>query len=145
MMYRIALLILFCLSMTVVAQAQSRRGKAKSETEPVVAQVPVLAWEKTNHDFGDIKQGDTVSHAFVFSNTGNAPAIITHVQTTCGCTASEYPKTPVLPGQKAQVRVIFNSAGKIGRQNKVVTVMTNLPKPEETLTLSGTVLPNPTK
>lgn len=87
---------------------------------------PVITWEKSSHDFGDIRQGDKVEHTYVFTNTGNEPLIITNVQVTCGCTTPKgFPRDPIAPGQTGEITVGFNSTGKIGKQNKVVTIVSN--------------------
>ena len=87
---------------------------------------PVITFEKKVHDFGDIFQGDKVEETFKFTNTGKEPLIITNVQVTCGCTTPKgWPRDPIVPGGKGELTVAFNSAGKMGRQNKVVTVVSN--------------------
>lgn len=87
---------------------------------------PVITWEKSSHDFGDIMQGDKVEHTYVFTNTGNEPLIVTNVNVTCGCTTPKgWPKDPIQPGAKGEIIVAFNSAGKSGKVNKVVTVVSN--------------------
>ena len=71
-------------------------------------------------------QGDKVEETFKFTNTGNEPLIITNVQVTCGCTTPKgWPRDPIAPGGKAEITVGFNSAGKMGRINKVVTIVSN--------------------
>ena len=86
----------------------------------------VITFEKKTHDFGDIFQGDKVEETFRFTNTGTEPLIITNVQVTCGCTTPKgWPRDPIMPGGKGEITVAFNSAGKNGRQNKVVTVVSN--------------------
>ncbi|MEK6783237.1 MAG: DUF1573 domain-containing protein [Bacteroidota bacterium] len=92
---------------------------------------PVVAWEKSTHDFGDMAQGDKVEHAFKFTNTGNEPLVITNVEVTCGCTLPKsWPRDPIMPGNNGEIVVAFNSAGKIGKQNKVVTVVSNASNPD---------------
>jgi hypothetical protein len=87
---------------------------------------PQLSWEATTHDFGDIQQGDKVEYTYKFSNTGAEPLIITNVNVTCGCTTPKgWPRDPIPPGGKGEITVGFNSAGKLGRQNKVITVVSN--------------------
>jgi len=100
-----------------------------------------IAFQEDQHDFGDIHQGDKVEHVFNFENTGNEPLIITNVQTTCGCTAPDWPRDPVLPGQEASIKVVFNSAGKIGRQTKVITIVSNAVSPRNKVTIVTNVLP----
>lgn len=95
-------------------------------TSAVKPNGPVITFEKKTHEFGDIVQGDKVEETFKFTNTGNEPLIITNVQVTCGCTTPKgWPRDPIPPGGKAEVTIGFNSAGKMGRQNKVVTIVSN--------------------
>jgi len=92
---------------------------------------PILTWEKSTHDFADIQQGDKVETTFKFTNTGTEPLIITNVQVTCGCTVPKgWPRDPILVGGKGEVVIAFNSLGKIGKQNKVVTIVSNAVNPE---------------
>jgi hypothetical protein len=87
---------------------------------------PVITWEKATYDFGDMVQGDKVEHTYTFANTGNEPLIITNVSVTCGCTTPKgWPKDPIAPGGKGEITVGFNSAGKSGKVNKVVTIVSN--------------------
>src|SRR6188508_823259 len=86
----------------------------------------VITFEKKTHDFGDIFQGDKVEETYKFTNSGTEPLIITNVQVTCGCTTPKgWPRDPIMPGGKGELTVAFNSAGKMGKQNKVVTVVSN--------------------
>lgn len=92
---------------------------------------PVITWEKSVYDFGDVVQGDKVEHTFKFKNTGNEPLIITNVQVTCGCTTPKgWARDPIAAGQSGEITVAFNSLGKFGKQNKVVTVVSNAVNPE---------------
>jgi len=92
---------------------------------------PVITWEKSVYDFGDVVQGDKVEHIFKFKNTGNEPLIITNVQVTCGCTTPKgWARDPIAAGQSGEITVAFNSLGKFGKQNKVVTVVSNAVNPE---------------
>lgn len=87
---------------------------------------PVISWDKKTHDFGDITQGDKVEHTFYFTNTGTEPLLITNVQVSCGCTTPKgWPRDPILPGGKGELTVSFNSAGKMGKQSKPVTIISN--------------------
>jgi Protein of unknown function (DUF1573) len=92
---------------------------------------PILTWEKSTHDFGDLAQGDKVEHVFKFKNTGNEALIITNVQVTCGCTTPRgWARDPIAPGQSGEITIAFNSLGKFGKQNKVVTVISNATNPD---------------
>ena len=92
---------------------------------------PVIVWEKSTHDFGDMTQGDKVEHTFKFTNVGTEPIVITNVEVTCGCTLPKsWPRDPIAAGGKGEIVVAFNSTGKLGKQNKVVTVVSNAVNPE---------------
>lgn len=95
-------------------------------TAQYAATGPVITWDKLSHEFGDITQGEKIEYTFKFTNTGTAALVITNVEVTCGCTVPKgWPRDPIMPGEKGEITVAFNSAGKIGRQNKVVTVTSN--------------------
>jgi hypothetical protein len=102
----------------------------------------VLQWEKSTYDFGDIHQGEKIEHTFQFTNTGTEPLIITNVTTQCGCTTPKgWPRDPVPPGAKGEITLAFNSATKIGRQNKVATIISNAVNTKANqLLLSGNVM-----
>ncbi|MBL6445535.1 DUF1573 domain-containing protein [Fulvivirga sp. 29W222] len=113
----------------------------ESATPTENTNAPVMTFEETKFDFGDIHQGDRVEHVFTFENTGNEPLIITNVQVTCGCTASDWPRDPIAPGQESSMTIKFNSTGKLGMQNKVITIVSNAANPNNRLTITTNVLP----
>ena len=101
----------------------------------------VITWEVNAHDFGEIIAGEKVEHTLKFSNSGTEPLVITNVQVTCGCTTPKgWPRDPIAPGKRAELVVQFNSTGKIGRQNKVVTVISNAAGGNSQVTFTATVL-----
>ncbi|SMD44108.1 Protein of unknown function [Aquiflexum balticum DSM 16537] len=102
---------------------------------------PVIEFQEKSIDFGDITQGDKVEHTFVFKNTGDTPLLIQNVAVTCGCTAPNWPKEPIAPGTTGELKVVFNSAGKMGKQNSVVRVYSNASEPIEKVSLISNVLP----
>lgn len=102
---------------------------------------PVITFEESSKDFGDITQGDKVENVFEFENTGNAPLIISNVAATCGCTVPSWPKEPIAPGKKGEIKVSFNSAGKMGKQNSVVRIYSNASEPIEKVSMISNVLP----
>lgn len=129
-MKRLLTLLVFAFFSVFLAQAQE-----KSEDDPVIT------FEEASKDFGDITQGDKVEHVFKFENTGKSPLVISNVAATCGCTVPSWPKEPVLPGAKAEIKVSFNSAGKMGKQNSVVRIYSNASEPIEKVSMISNVLP----
>ncbi|MBW3544200.1 MAG: DUF1573 domain-containing protein [Bacteroidetes bacterium] len=101
---------------------------------------PQITFQESEYKFGDLEQGEKAEHVFTFKNTGTAPLVLSDVRTTCGCTASEWPKEPVAPGKSGQIKVTFNSAGKMGAQNKVVTIVSNAVNAQEQVKMIGNVV-----
>jgi hypothetical protein len=90
---------------------------------------PVIQFENTTHDFGTVKEeGGKVTGKFIFSNTGNQDLLLTGVKPGCGCTAADYTKTPVAPGQKGYIDATYNPYNRPGNFNKNIRVTTNEPK-----------------
>jgi hypothetical protein len=86
---------------------------------------PVMVFKTDSVSFGNITQGDTVTRSFTFTNTGKTPLVITAATATCGCTQPVFPKEPILPGKSGTIKVTFNSTGKMGPQDKVITITSN--------------------
>ncbi|OPC56978.1 DUF1573 domain-containing protein [Elizabethkingia miricola] len=99
-----------------------------------------LAISENNFNFGDVKKGDHVEHTYTVTNTGDKPLVISTVKPGCGCTAPEYTKDPILPGQKGKVTLKFDSSSFDGLQNKYAEVYTNTEKSPVVLTFSANVL-----
>ncbi|HEX8060589.1 MAG TPA: DUF1573 domain-containing protein [Cyclobacteriaceae bacterium] len=101
-----------------------------------------ISWDKSNFDFGDIRQGEKVEYTFKFHNTGSQPLMITNVTTQCGCTAPKgWPRDPIQPGDRGEITLVFDSTGKFGRVNKMATVMSNAVNKDGTqVLLSGNVV-----
>lgn len=102
---------------------------------------PVINFAEKSRDFGDITQGQKIEHVFTFTNTGNQPLVISDVITTCQCTAKQWSKEPVMPGKTGQITVIFDSAGKMGIQNKVITIQSNAVNSTERVSIRVNVIP----
>lgn len=115
-----------------VAEAAVRDEAAKA--------VPVMSFETAEHDFGTIEQGTPQETAFKFTNTGNAPLIITDAKSSCGCTVPNPPKEPIAPGESSELLVKFNGSGQ-NQVTKTITVTANTEKGTETLRIKAFVNP----
>jgi len=102
---------------------------------------PVVSYDMETFDFGDIKPGTKSEHIFNLKNSGKMNLIIRDVKSSCGCTAVSPPKNMVASGETVPLKVVFDSTGKSGRQNKTITVITNDPKnPTTILRISSNIL-----
>lgn len=101
-------------------------GGTESKAPAVLAEdAPKFEFDKEIYDFKVINEGEKVQASFKFKNVGKTALIISDATATCGCTVPEYPKTPVKPGEEGAITVVFNSQGKVGMQDKVVTLISN--------------------
>lgn len=106
----------------VGTDAVSNSASADGENKGELAEIK---FDEEVFDFGKITQGEKVSHAFHFVNTGKNSLIISGASGSCGCTVPEYPKEPIAVGGDGNINVVFSSEGKSGLQEKTVTVVTN--------------------
>lgn len=122
-------------------EAVTTNGAMNANVSPATdpAHAAAFKFDKDSYDFGQITEGEKVSYAFAFKNTGTEPMIITGATATCGCTVPEYPHEPIAPGADGKISVTFNSAGKSGMQNKVITVTANTVPASTELHLIGDV------
>jgi hypothetical protein len=75
-------------------------------------------------DYGRVeKNSDDGVRSFEFTNTGDAPLIITNAQSTCGCTVPSYPKEPIMPGKSGKIEVKYNMG--VGPIRKTITIESN--------------------
>ena len=119
-------IILLALSLTPAGfSAQAQTTAAKPATAQGKVAGPQIQFEEMKYDFGSIKTGDVVEHTFKFKNVGTQPLIISNIGVSCGCTTPDWTRDPILPGKTGTITAKFNSAGKMGMQNKVLTVESN--------------------
>ena len=145
----IAFFIAFTISFFMTSWESNLSKKIKKENVAStderlnsVVDFAVINFEKTNHDFGEIKDGDIVETTFQFSNSGNSDLKILNATGSCGCTVPEYPRdTPIKPGESGTIKVKFDSSNKPGMQRKTVTLTTNTSKGKELLNIKAFVLP----
>ena len=133
-----ALVLALALSLAGFAsQAQTTAAKPANATTKAAG--PQIQFETDKFDFGTIKQGDIVDHTFKFKNVGTQPLVISNIGVSCGCTTPDWTKEPVMPGKTGTVTAKFNSAGKMGMQNKVLTIESNSAAGNAMVSLVGTV------
>lgn len=112
----------------------------------MMAQQPVITFEKTDHDFGKINEADgKVTTIFTFKNEGMEPLVLSNVRASCGCTTPKWPRQPIEPGQTGEITVTYNPNGRPGRFTKTVTITSNATEPTTRVTIKGEVIPKPAK
>lgn len=121
------LFAVFCLELAGKTSAQQLENGAKIE------------FEKDVHDYGTIKQGGDGVYEFVFTNTGNAPLILSNVKGSCQCTVPSWPKEPIAAGKSAVITVKYNTT-RVGAINKSVTINSNaVNEPTKVIRIKGNV------
>ena len=99
----------------------------------------VAKFDKETIDFGKIKQGIPTKGTFVVTNITDAPLIIEAANPTCGCTISDYTKSPIAPGKTGVINATFNAAN-VGHFEKHLTVKFAGVEEMKTITFTGDVL-----
>lgn len=95
---------------------------------------------RTVHDFGTISEsGDSVRATFTLTNNSKGPIVITTVQPSCGCTASEWTKSPIAPGKTGNVVATFGPKNRPGAFEKSINILTTGNPDRFTVWIKGTV------
>lgn len=116
------------ISVGAIAQQSSRAGGDS------------VIFDKLVHDYGTISQGANGYCEFTFTNNGKTPLLLTSVNASCGCTAPEWTKEPILPGEKGVIKVKYNT-NLLGGFNKAITVSSNAINSPVVLRVRGTITP----
>jgi len=95
--------------------------------ETTLLNPPKIEFESTDFNFEPVVEGAKIEHTFNFKNTGTTDLYIRKTRASCGCTAVSVSENPIKPGQSGIISTIFNTEGKPGTQNKIITVITNDP------------------
>ena len=141
----VALLFLGC-SESATKKVKKENVAEASIKQEATGDLAVMSFDKIEHDFGIINEGNVVETSFAFTNTGTSDLIILDARGSCGCTVPEYPKnTPIAPGETKDIKVKFDSANKPGNQNKTVTLTTNTERGREIIRIKTIVKADPVK
>lgn len=101
-----------------------------------------IVFDKTLHNFDVVhEEAGTVSHDFVFTNTGDAALVVVEVNTNCGCTVADFPQAPIAPGDSGVITITFDPKGNPGEFAKEIVVKTNAKKKKSRLRIKGVVFP----
>ncbi len=137
-----ALLALVCLGVSPGVSAEPPAGQAQVDTPPdTVAFIgPRMHVDTPVFDFGQVEQGEQVTHDFRFTNRGNRDLRVQSVKTSCGCTAAVIAADTIQPGMAGTIQATFDTKRFAGHKAKNIRVHTNDPlSPVTTLTLQGEI------
>jgi hypothetical protein len=103
---------------------------------------PSLKFTEEKKDFGDVKQGPVLEGYFEFTNTGKLPLVIKNITTSCGCTGAMVDeKREFQPGEKGRIKFSFNTEGRMGKNEKSITIESNdLKNPRKTISFSCNII-----
>lgn len=125
------ILILFSSFIICACNNNKKPGENKESTAPVLktqqdtADYTEIQWLDSIIDFGTMKTEDSMHFKFRFKNTGTKPLFISKAESSCGCTVTDYPKDPIMPGKNSFISATFNSNFSIGPVFKTITVTAN--------------------
>jgi hypothetical protein len=98
-----------------------------------------ISFKSETVDFGEIAKGSDGIRVFEFTNTGNAPLIISEVKSSCGCTVPKKPDGPIAPGASSTIQVKYDT-NRVGPIRKTITVYSNAEASIKALKIKGEVL-----
>lgn len=101
--------------------------------------VAKIEFKTTVIDYGTIEKGSDGVRTFEFTNTGNAPLVISNVKSTCGCTVPKKPKDPIMPGETGEIEVKYDT-NRVNPIRKTITVFSNAETPTVALKIKGLVV-----
>ena len=101
--------------------------------------VAKIEFKSDTIDYGTIEKGSDGVRVFQFTNTGDAPLIISKVTSSCGCTVPKKPEAPVLPGETGEIEVKYDT-NRVNPIRKTITVISNAETPTVALKIKGEVI-----
>lgn len=144
-------LLFSAICMIALTSCKEDATKAVDDTKVAAAAVrdeaaskfPVIEFDKSEHDFGEIINGTPVETVFSYKNTGETPLVITDVKSSCGCTIpKDWSREPLAPGAEGKFTVKFNGKGN-NKISKAITVTANTEKGREVVKISAFIKPDP--
>jgi len=103
-----------------------------------IVQAQEFEFKSETIDYGKIQNGSNGTRVFEFTNIGEAPLIIKQIKSTCGCTIPKKPTEPIMPGEKGEIKVSYDTK-RIGGFSKAITIFSNAKTERKMLKLKGYV------
>ncbi len=117
----------------------SENVQEAADRDKKLASLPVIEWDKVEHDFGTLQQGEIAKTIFTLTNVGKSDLVISKAKGSCGCTVPEWPRQAIKPGETGEIEVKFNSRNKKGKASNTVTLATNTEKGSEVVRIKAFV------
>ena len=95
-------------------------------------------FEQETIDYGKIVKGSEGERTFVFTNVGDAPLVIQSIKSSCGCTVPKKPEAPIMPGEKGEIKVSYDTK-RIGGFSKQITILSNATTARKIVKIKGLV------
>ena len=112
---------------------------APTEFDKYDSKIAVIKFKTEVIDYGTIIQNSNGTRLFTFTNTGDAPLLITKVNTTCGCTVPKYSKASIMPGSVGELEIKYDTK-RLGAFTKTVTVISNAVGGNKILKIKGNIV-----
>ena len=112
---------------------------AKERDAQISLGSPIIEFDQKVYDFGTLTEGEIYDGTFKVTNSGKTDLLITEVKPSCGCTTPEWTKDAIKPGESGEIKFSFNSNGRVGVQNKSITIKSNAENVTEVIRIKGTV------
>lgn len=127
-------IIIFAISLLFSTQMTGQNNQAENKDKK-----PVIKFEETEYNYGEIEVNSDGTCKFEFENTGEEPLLLTRVRASCGCTTPKWPKDPVKPKEKETIEVKYNTRIK-GSFSKSIVVYSNAENSPVRLRIKGKVV-----
>ena len=134
------ILALLFLSISCTSNSEANAEERRNDFAAYIDNPTEMSFEDMEYDFGEVTEGKQVKYTFKFKNTGDQNLGLINVKGSCGCTVpEEWPKNPITPGETGEIKVNFDSQGRVGNVRKNVRVEANTNPSLNILTLTGIV------
>jgi hypothetical protein len=136
-LFLLSFFFLFACGDDPFSKVKSENVEKASVRDNSPSKFPVMNFNKTTHDFGVIQNGTPVETVFSYTNTGEAPLVITDIKSTCGCTVpKDWSREPLNPGESSQFNVKFDGKGA-NKTSKTVIITANTQTGRETVKITA--------
>jgi hypothetical protein len=95
-------------------------------------------FEEETINYGKIAKNSDGERTFIFTNVGEQPLIIEKIKSSCGCTVPKKPEQPIMPGEKGEIKVSYDTK-RLGGFSKAITIFSNAKEARKIIKIKGFV------